>query len=184
MKNKLVWFVVFLVIFLIVGVAVQFFRDGIINPVQVLAGAVGVALALFLDIAPKKPFVLWLGVFFTALGVPIVLVGVVLFVLSLFSIQPAGGIMFGVYVAGIIIILCLAKRFGSKCFFQDPIIDERIMLHYTWSGSLSFIFLNILIIGALLQPWIAFDQLGLWVGILIAGLLFWFASLVILEMKK
>ncbi|NLK52583.1 MAG: hypothetical protein GX295_09095 [Syntrophomonadaceae bacterium] len=184
MKNKLVWFAMFLVVFLITGVAVQFFREGTINPVPVLAGGFGVAIALFLNIAPKKPVVLWIRVLLTTLGIPIVLVGVVLFVLSLFSIQPTGGIIFGIYVAGIIIILCLAKRFGAKCFLQDPVIDERILLHYAWSGSLSFIFLNFLIIGALLQPWIAFDQFGLWVGILIAGLLFWFATLVILEMKK
>ncbi|OPX85681.1 MAG: hypothetical protein A4E54_02280 [Pelotomaculum sp. PtaB.Bin117] len=45
------------------------------------------------------------------------------------------------------------------------------------SGSWSFIFLNFLIIEAIIEPWIALDQLGLWIGILSAGLLFWFASL-------
>jgi len=124
----------------------------------------------------------WNGL--AALSMPIILVGVVLFILSLFSIHPTGGSMFGIYVAGIVIIFYLAKRFGAKHFFPDPVVDERIVLHYAWSGSLSFIFLNFLIIGALLQPWVALGQLGLWVGILIAGLLFWFASLIVLEMKK
>lgn len=184
MKNKLVWFTVFAVMFLIISVILQFFRDGIIDPVRLLATAGGIAIAFFINIAPKNPIVLRIGVVLAALGMPIILVGVVLFILSLFSIESAGGSMLGVYVLGIVIIFYLAKRFGAKYFFADPVVDERIVLHYAWSGSLSFIFLNLLIIGAIIQPWMALDELGLWIGILTAGLLFWFASLIILEMKK
>ncbi len=184
MKNKLVWFAVFAVMFLIISVILQFFKDGIIDPWRLLATATGIAIAFFINIAPKKPIVLWIGLLLTALSMPIILVGVVLLVLSTFSIHPTGAIMLGIYVLGIVIILYIAKRFGAKLFFADPVMDERIVLHYAWSGSLSFIFLNFLIIGAIIQPWIALDQLGLWIGVLIAGLLFWFASLVLLEMKK
>lgn len=184
MKNKLVWFVVFAVIFLTSSVIFQFFKDGIINPVRLLASAGGIAIAFSINIAPKKPIVLWIGLVLTALSMPIILVGVVLFILSLFSIYPAGESMLVIYILGIVIIFYLAKRFGVKHFFPDPVIDERIVLHYAWSGFLAFIFLNFLIIGAIIQPWIALDQLRLWIGILIAGLLFWFASLVLLEMKQ
>ncbi|TEB08582.1 hypothetical protein Psch_02146 [Pelotomaculum schinkii] len=184
MKNKIVWFMVFSVIFLIISVILQFFKDGIIDPVRLLASAGGIGIAFFINIAPKKPIVLWIGLVLTALSMPIILVGVVLLILSIFSIHPTGGSMLGIYVLGIVIIFYLAKRFGVKHFFPDPVVDERIVLHYAWSGSLSFIFLNFLIIGAIIQPWIALDQLGLWIGILISGLLFWFASLVLLEMKK
>ena len=184
MKNKLVWFAVFAVMFLIISVILQFFKDGIIDPWRLLATATGIAIAFFINIAPKKPIVLWIGLLLTALSMPIILVGIVLLVLSIFSIHPTGASMLGIYVLGIVIVLYLAKRFGVKHFFADPVMDERIVLHYAWSGSLSFIFLNFLIIGAIIQPWIALDQLGLWIGVLIAGLLFWFASLVLLEMKK
>lgn len=184
MKNKLVWFAVFAVMFLIISVILQFFKDGIIDPWRLLATATGIAIVFFINIAPKKPIVLWIGLVLTALGVPIILVGMVLLVLPIFSIHPTGASMLGIYVLGIVIILYLAKRFGVKHFFADPVMDERIVLHYAWSGSLSFIFLNFLIIGAIIQPWIALDQLGLWIGVLIAGLLFWFASVVLLEIKK
>jgi hypothetical protein len=184
MQNKLVWFGVFVVMFLIISVIVQFFKEGIVDPVRLLATAAGLAIAFFINIAPKKPIVLWIGLVLTALSVPIILVGVVLAVLSIFSINPSGESMLVIYILGIVIIFYLAKRFGVSHFFPDPVIDERIVLHYAWSGSLAFIFLNFLIIGAIIQPWIALDQLGLWIGILIAGLLFWFASLVLLEMKQ
>lgn len=186
MKNKLIWFMMFTVMFLIISVILQFFQDGIIDPWRLLATATGIAIAFFINIAPKKPIVLWIGLLLTALSIPIILVGIVLLVLSIFSIHPTGASMLGIYVLGIVIILYLAKRFGVKYFFADPVpvMDERIVLHYAWSGSLSFIFLNFLIIGATIQPWIALDQLGLWIGVLIVGLLFWFASLVLLEIKK
>lgn len=184
MKNKLVWFVVFAVIFLIISVILQYFKNGIVDPVRLLATAGGIAIAFFISIAPKKPIVLWIGLVLTALSMPIILVGLVAFILSIFSIHPTGESMLGIYVLGIVIILYLAKRFGVKCFFADPVMDERILLHYAWSGFMSFIFLNFLIIGAIIQPWIALGQLGLWIGILIAGLFFWFGSLVLLEMKK
>ena len=184
MKNKLVWFAVFAVMFIIISVILQFFKDGIIEPWRLLATATGIAIAFFINIAPKKPIVLWIGLVLTALSLPLILVGVVLFILSIFSIHPTGASMLGIYVLGIAIILYLAKRFGVKHFFADPVMDERIVLHYAWSGSLSFVVLNFLIIGAIIQPWIALDQLGLWIGVLIAGLLFWFASLVLLEMRK
>ena len=184
MKNKLVWFVVFVAMFLIISVILQFFKEGIIDPWRLLATATGIAIAFFINIAPKKPIVLWIGLLLSALGMPIILVGIVLLILSIFSIHPTGASMLGVYVLGIVFILNLAKRFGVKYFFADPVMDERMVLHYAWSGSLSFIFLNFLIIGAIIQPWIALDQLGLWIGVLSAGLLFWFASLVLLEMKK
>jgi len=184
MKNKLVWFVVFAVMFLIISVILQFFKDGIIDPWRLLATAGGIALAFFINIAPKKPIVLWIGLVLSALSMPIILVGLVSLILSIFSIHPTGGSILGIYVLGIVIIFYLAKRFGVKHFFPDPVVDERSVLHYAWSGSWSFIFLNFLIIGAIIQPWIALDQLKLWIGILSAGLLFWFASLVLLEMKK
>jgi len=66
---------------------------------------------------------------------------------------------------------------------QSPTLRGMILLKW-WplilksrSGSWSFIFLNFPIIEAIIEPWIALDQLGLWIGILSAGLLFWFAGL-------
>jgi len=48
MKNKVIWFGVFAVIFLITSVVVQFFKDGTIDPVRLLASAGGIAIAFLL----------------------------------------------------------------------------------------------------------------------------------------
>ncbi len=184
MKNKLVWFAVFLVGYLVTSVVVQFFWHGVINPGQVLAAVVGIAIAFLMIAGPKNSMVLWIGAVLVAISVPIALVGLASLFLSMFSIHFTRWGIIGIYVLGVLAILYLTVRFGSKQFFENPVMDERSLLHYAWSGSWSFVFLNLLIIGALLQPWIALDQLGLWIGILIAGLVFWLTTVVILEMKK
>lgn len=63
----------------------------------------------------------------------------------------------------------------------EPILDERHQQHNLWSGYWSFLFLNLLLIAALLQPWVLHSQTGLWIGILVAGTGFYLGSLLILE---
>lgn len=184
MKNKVVWFIVSLVAYLITNMAVQFFWKGTVNPGQVLAAFVGITIGFLVVAAPKNSLVLWIGTVLVVLGTPIALVGFVSLLFSLSSIHLPGWGMAGIYILGALAILYLTIRFGTKQFFQDPAIDERNLLHYAWSGFWSFIFLNFLIIGALLQPWIALNQLGLWIGVLVTGLLFWIITLIVLEMKK
>lgn len=65
-----------------------------------------------------------------------------------------------------------------------PVVDERQQHHTFLSGYLSFLFLNLLVIGALLQPWVPYNQLGLWIGVLVAGLVFWTANLLLLDLKR
>lgn len=184
MKNKAVWFVAFLVAYLITNIAVQFFWKGIVNPGQVLAAFIGITIGFLIVASPKNLLVRRIGTVLVALSVPIALVGLVSLFLSLFSIHLTRWSILGIYILGVLAILYLTVRFGTKQFFREPVMDERSLLHYAWSGSLSFIFLNFLIIGALLQLWVPLDQLGLWIGVLVTGLLFWIITLVVLEMKK
>ncbi len=184
MKNKVIWFLVFLVAYLITNIAVQFFWEGIVNPGQVLAAFIGITIGFLVVASPKNLLVRLIGTVLVALSVPIALIGLVSLFLSLFSIHLTGWSMLVIYIQGVLAVLYLTVRFGTKQFFREPVMDERGLLHYAWSGSLSFIFLNFLVIGALIQPWVALNQLGLWIGILITGLLFWIITLVILEMKK
>jgi len=184
MKNKLVWFVVFLVTSLITNIAIQFFGKSAVDPKQVLAAIIGITIGFLIIAAPKNLIIRWIAGVLAAVSMPIVLVGLVFLLFSLFSIHLTGRIIIGIYILGVLIILYLMLRFGTKQFFREPVMDERNLLHFAWSGSWSFLFLIFLVIGALLQPWIALDQLGLWIGVLIAGLLFWIITLVILEMKK
>lgn len=66
----------------------------------------------------------------------------------------------------------------------EPQVDERYEYHAFLSGYRAFLFLNLLLIAALLQPWVAHGRLALWVGVLFAGLLFWVANLLILERRR
>ncbi|NLP44870.1 MAG: hypothetical protein GX351_09625 [Peptococcaceae bacterium] len=181
MKNKLVWFTVFLVVYLITNIAVQFFWKGVIHPGQVLGAFIGIVIAFFIVAAPKNLIVRRLGTVLFVISAPIVLVGLISLFLSMFSIHLTGWGIIGIYVLGVITVLFLTMSFGSKEFFKTPVTDERNLLHYAWSGFWSFVFLNLLIIGALLQPWIELNQLSLWVGVLTAGLLFWLTTLIVLE---
>jgi len=76
------------------------------------------------------------------------------------------------------------SRVGSRRGMAEPLLDERHRQHNLWAGYWSFLFLNLLLIAALLQPWAPHSQTGLWVGILIAGTGFYLGSLLILERKR
>lgn len=131
MKNKLVWFVVFLVTYSITNIAVQFFSRSVIDTWQVLAAAAGILIA-FMNVALQKNLAaMWIRVVLIALFAPIALVGLVSLILSLISIDFAGWVMLGVYVLGVLAVLYLAVQFRSK-LFQDPVLDERNLMHFAW----------------------------------------------------
>jgi hypothetical protein len=73
------------------------------------------------------------------------------------------------------------QRKKNKQGSGSPLIDERYLQHAGVSGFWSFVVLNLLVISALIQPWISIVQAELWISILVAGLLFWFGSLLLLE---
>lgn len=178
MKKNLVWFAVFLLVFLVSSVIWQFFLKGDINPWMLLGSAVGIALAYLLISAPKNSFTLIALVLLAAISIPLVFLGLI------FPYLNSIWVMIGIYLVTVLTILFLTMKYGSARFFESTLVDERNLLHYTWSGFFSFILINLLIIGALIQPWIPLDQTLLWAAILLLGLLFFLANLIYLEMKN
>ncbi len=123
MNNKLMWFSAYLLTVIITTITVQYLWEGTVEPVQVLAIALGSVVG-------------WL----------------------------------------------IVTRIGSEQL--EPMVDERHRYHAHLSAYRAFLFLNLLIIAALLQPWLSPGHLGLWIGVLFAGLLFWAANLLILDRKR
>ena len=75
-------------------------------------------------------------------------------------------------------------RFGKKTAASEAMIDERQQQHNLLAGYCSFLFLNFLLIGGLLQPWVPHAQTGLWTGILMVGLGFYLACLRVLDRRR
>lgn len=185
MKGKLIWLLVFLVAYLITSIATQYLWSGHISPWIVFGVIVGIVAGFLITSAPRKPVTLLIGTVLAVLCVPVALVWLISLVLSLFSVKLTGWAVLGLYIIGVLKTIYLAIRFGREKVLQEPVIvDERNLAHSAWSGLWSFIILNFLIMGALLQPWVALDRVELWIGVLVAGLLFWLISVVILEMKR
>lgn len=185
MKNKLFYFMILLLCYIVPSVACQFFSSGTIEPGVLVSLAVGLAAAVFLFAGrSKEQIALGFGKLLAVFSAPIVLLVLAYLPLSLFSIQLTGWFFLGIYIAGVLIILFFITRSSTKDVSQNPVMDERSLQHFAWSGSWSFLFLNFLIIGALIQPWVALDQLALWVGVLIAGLIFWLTIWFVLETKN
>lgn len=128
----------------------------------------------------KEQFTLGLGRFLVVISVPIVFVVLVYLIFSLFSIHLTLRHLLGIYLAGVAVVLPLLIKSSMKDASPEK-LAESTERQITWSGYWSFLFLNFLIIGALVQPWLPLDHKALWVGVLIAGSVFWLAFMFILE---
>lgn len=84
--------------------------------------------------------------------------------------------------AGAVIGWVLISRLAGEQL--EPMVDERQQHHVVLSGYKAFLFLNLLLIGALVQPYVSHDHLGLWVGVLVAGLAYWVVNLVLLDRTR
>jgi hypothetical protein len=180
-KNKLLHYSVMLLGLLIAAVACQFFSGGTIEPLTPFGVVIFLAAAFFsFGDLTKEQFALGLGRFLGAISLPVVFVVLVYFILSLLSIHLTLQHLLAIYLAGVAIILPLLIKSSMKDALRDQ-VDEGTERYITWSGHWSFLFLNFLIICALVQPWVPLDQNALWVGVLIAGLVFWLTFMFILE---
>ena len=181
MKNKLLHYSVMLMGLLIAVVACQYIDSGTIDPLTPFGVVIFFAVAFFsFSGLTKEQFTLGLGRFLGAISVPVVFVVLVYFILSLFSIHLTLKHLLGIYLFGAAIVLPFLIK-SSKKDASPGQVDERAERQITWSGYWSFLFLNFLIICALVQPWVPLDQNALWVGVLIAGLVFWLTFMFILE---
>jgi len=180
-KSKLLHYSVMLMGLLIAAVACQYFARGTIEPLTPFGVVIFFAAAFFsFGGLTKEQFTLGLGRFLVVISVPIVFVVLVYFIFSLFSIHLTLQHLLAIYLAGVAIILpFLIKSSMKDASPEKP--AESTERQITCSGYWSFLFLNFLIIGALVQPWVPLDQKALWVGVLSAGLVFWLAFMFILE---
>jgi len=185
--KKLMQFFAMLLSGLIVIIAVQYFREGNLNPAPLLGFILGAAIAWLLISSPKRPWTFWVGTVFWILFVPAGFLGFIRFLASQLSFELTTWASILIYLIGVLGVLLFfiynASRYGLNEIYSQPIMDERVQSLYGLSGFWAFIFMSLLIIGALLQPWIPLNQLGLWIGVLIAGLVFWVVDLSILERK-
>lgn len=188
MKNNLVWYLVYLLIFLVCVIAFDFFKKGIVTSDSILLIISFAPISFLIIIARKNLLIRWISIVLGALGLPIMLIGFITIICSLFSFDLADWTIIPIYIAGFIVVIYWMISSNTKQLDDSPfnlpgIIDERNTHYIILSGFGAFIFLNFLIIGALLQPWLPLDDLRLWIGVLITGLLFWIITASILEMK-
>lgn len=188
MEKKLMWFLAMLLTMMITVITVQYFLAGNINPFGLLGVVLGAATGWALIFSPRRSWTYWVGMLFWVIFVPAGFVGLVGFIASLLAVAlPTWGVA-TIYFLGVLAMLFFFIRNTSRSEIEEiynrPVVDERYQYHFGLSGFWAFLFLNLLIIGALLQPWVPRGQLGLWIGVLIASLVFWGANLLILERKR
>lgn len=188
MEKKLMWFAALLLTMLVTTITVQYFLTGNINPLGLLGVVLGASIGWTLISNSRRSWTYSVGMLFWVVFVPAGFVGLVGFVASLLAIEfPSWGVA-TIYLLGVLAMLFLflhnTSRFGIEEMYSRPVVDERYQYHFGLSGFWAFLFLNLMIIGALLQPWISQNQLGLWIGVLVSSLVFWGANLLILERKR
>jgi hypothetical protein len=188
MQKNLMWFFAVLLTMVITTITVQYFWSGNLNPAYLLGVVLGSVIAWIIISTPRRPWVYWVGMLFWAIFVPAGLLGLIRLFVSLLSIALPTWADVAIYLLGVLAILLFFIYNNSRIRIEEignrPFVDERYQYHYGLSGFWAFLFLNLLIIGALLQPWVPQGQLGLWIGVLIASLVFWGINLLILEQNR
>ncbi|EEG78480.1 hypothetical protein [Dethiobacter alkaliphilus] len=165
-------------------VLAQYF-GGAINPFMLLGILAGVSLGIFVIHFAKGPFRRWVIAILSALFIPVVITGIVTYILSLLGFDTSLQSIFTVYILGLLFIIFIAIRIDDKDFLRDvPEYDERQLHHFAWSSAWSFLLLFFLVIGALAQPWVGLDNLGLWIGVLGVTYLFWVINITVLGLRK
>jgi hypothetical protein len=188
MDKKLMWFFALLLTIMIATVAVEYFISGSFNLAYLLGVMLGTAIAWFIISSPRKRWLYWASMLSWVLFYPGATLGLVRYIAIRLSIE----ITTAEYV--IIYLLCAMLMFfffirtrpraEIDAIYFRTVTDERYKYHFGVASFWSFLFVNLLLIGALLQPWVAHRQVGLWIGVMIAGVVFWIANLAILERKR
>jgi hypothetical protein len=188
MDKKLMWFFSVLLAMLIATLTTQYIWSGRINPAYLLGILAGSAIAWIFLATPRKAWLFWVGTLFWVIFIPVGVVGLARWIASRLSVETplwaAVGIGFLTFLAMLVYLFHNAARFRLEGGFERPVLDERHQYHFGVSGYWAFLFLNGLIIAALIQPWVSPGQIGLWIGVLVMGLIFWIANLIFLEWKR
>lgn len=188
MEKKLMWFFSLWLTLMIATITVQYLYTGSLNLAYLLGTTLGTAIVGWLFISgPRRRWIYWAGMVSWVLIVPSGFIVLIRFIASLLSVKINTAGYIAIYLLGAlanVFIFIRTHRAGIEEIYNRPQVDERYQYHFGLSSFWSFIFLNLLIIGALLQPWVSLGQIGLWIGVLIAGLVFWITNLLILEWKR
>jgi hypothetical protein len=162
--------------------------NGSLNVVYLLGMMLGTAIVWLITSGPRKRWLYWAGLISWVFFMPGATLGLVRYIATRFSIQITNSGYVTIYLLGALAMAVFytrtASRAGRVGQINPPKLDERYQYHIGISGFWAFLFLNVLIIGVLLQPWMTASPIGLWITVLIAGLVFWVISLMILERKR
>jgi hypothetical protein len=185
MDKKMMWWLAYLLIMIIATISAEYFFYGSFNLAYLLGVIVGTSLGWLIINSPKKPWVYWLSMLSWIVLIPGATLGFVRYIASLLSIKITIYGYVVIYLLGAMLMILFYIRTWSRAKVQEivnrPVVDERYQLHFGTASFWSFLFINFLMIGALLQPWIPYSQPGLWIGVMIAGTVFWVIYLGILE---
>ncbi len=130
----------------------------------------------------QKPGTAWAVFMFIFLLIPMVFFILIITLNKMLHWQLPFGVLMLIYAAVLVVIFLLSQRVLGRLmdtpppWDKTPNPDERDINLLVRTSHLGFIVLTGAMILALLQPWLCYSDLRLWLGTLAVGELFWFAS--------
>lgn len=168
----------------------EFARHGVFDTGFILATSGGWFLALLIMVwaRGKDTGTGWAVGMMSLMFIPVVLFFLVMGLNKALSLHLSLPILMVIYLALLIAVFLAARRMMGK-MMTGPVLpqaemDEKDVKHIIWSGFIGFGVLSTLLIAALLQPWISYNDLRLWLGVLGTGMLSWFLSLLVFSLVK
>lgn len=133
----------------------------------------------------------WAMFMFFFLLIPMVFFTFIMTLNNILHWQLPFGVLMFIYAAALIVIFLLSRRVLGQLLMdipppwdKTPKPDERDIHLLVQAGHPGFIILAGAIILALLQPWLHYNDLRLWLGTLAVGELFWFGSFIFYSYTK
>jgi hypothetical protein len=132
----------------------------------------------------------WAVFMFFFLLIPMVIFIFILTLNKMLHWQLPFGVLMLIYAAVLVVIFLLSQRVLGRLmdtpppWDKTPKPDERDINLLVRAAHPAFIILTAVILLALLQPWLHYDDLRLWLGALAVGELFWFGSYIYYSYSK
>jgi len=168
----------------------DFAGHGVFDTGFILATSCGWFLALLIMVwaRGKDTGTGWAVALMSLMFLPVVLFFLVMGLNKALSLHLSLMTLMVIYLALLITIFLAARRIMGR-MMTGPVLpqakmDERDVKSIVWSGFIGFGVLSTLLIAALLQPWISYNDLRLWLGVLGTGMLSWFLSLLVFSLVK
>ena len=168
----------------------DFARHGVFDTGFILATSGGWFLALLIMVwaRGKDTGTGWAVYLMSMMFIPVVLFFLVMGFNKALNLHLSLQILMIIYLVILIAIFLVARWIMGK-MMTGPVLpqaemDEKDVKNIVWSGFIGFGVLSTLLIAALLQPWISYNDLRLWLGVLGTGMLSWFLSLLVFSLVK